>query len=245
MGSNDEFGPDTDAIRAWLEKRRTYADDDLVGRRGDLAPPTTSERPMPAPSPPSPHRGPDVRDAGRSVIAALTDDGPTEPTGSRWTAPDRATRSSVGDVEFRRRGTARRVAGVALLACLCATGYAAFLAATDRDETSIALAVALGVVTLVVWAARTGMGTTQLAIHRGRLEVRRGGTVDVVDLGNPYTPVAVLGEPGDRGWCVLIERVDQPLLVVGPRMVEPDRFTEALCRLRPDVAAGPRFRPRR
>lgn len=282
MGSNGEFGPDTDAIRAWLEKRKTYADDDFVARHRADAPPAPPATPshaassstgetMPAPAAPIP-TSPDHRDVGRSVIAAIAQPeaprtevahhasgglaaraNPPQPSAassaptpnpSRWTEPERVTRTSVTDVEFKQRGLARKVASAILLACLAATGYAIYLAISDRTQTNIALAVAFGVVTLIVWAARTGMTTVQLAIHRGHLEVRRGGTVEKIDLGNPYTPVAVLGEPTDRGWCVLIERFDKPLFVVSPSLVEPDRFIEVLYRMRPDVANGPKFRPR-
>lgn len=291
MGSNGEFGPDTDAIRAWLEKRKSYADDDFVARhRGDQILPEMPSAtavppggPMPAPVVEPTRMGPDGRDVGRSVLAALAEDEairreaiareadgevdrevevsyhrsggldtrtPTpaaprrEPTPSRWTEPARLNRASTTDVEFKPRGAARRIASMILLLCLAGTGLAGYLAATDPTQTNLALLIGLAVVTMVVWATRTGMSTVQLAIRRGHLEVRRGSSVESIDLGNPYTPVAVLGDPGDRGWCVLIERFDKPLFVVSPRLVEPAPFIEALFRLRPDVANGPKFRPR-
>ncbi|TWG91404.1 hypothetical protein L615_008000000020 [Nocardioides sp. J9] len=98
MGSNDEFGPDTETIRAWLAKRATYAKDARVigAPRGSVsggtttpapAAPATSRRresapePDVAPDPESVERPsrlsaaegprPDSRNAGRSVLDAL------------------------------------------------------------------------------------------------------------------------------------------------------------------------------
>lgn len=105
MGSNGEFGPDTETIRAWLEKRATYAKDArVIGPRGGAtvtSPPATSSpvdtmTPTAAPpvapdpaSPVAPTSGgvPDGVDASRAVLAALgigadapETDRPTEPT---------------------------------------------------------------------------------------------------------------------------------------------------------------------
>lgn len=109
MGSNDEFGPDTETIRAWLAKRATYAKDARVvgAPRGTLTaevptytprvPEVTEpveddepedvvdETPAPpiAPSARPTAAWPDTRDAGRSVLDALDDDAtpPTAPGG--------------------------------------------------------------------------------------------------------------------------------------------------------------------
>lgn len=77
MGSNDEFGPDTETIRAWLAKRATYAKDARV-----IAAPAPREAPAPAPEPSqAAPAGPDTRVAGRSVVEALRAPDPaTEPT---------------------------------------------------------------------------------------------------------------------------------------------------------------------
>lgn len=314
MGRNDEFGPDTDAIRAWLNKRASYVDEEFVARhRGAMslpempaAPqrpdPEETVAPMPAPttSPsakpsakPSPSSvdagrailealakeptvapaeevdsayGPDSVDAGRAAAAAFDprtlksqtaspsspppSSTPPAPAAqpasgqSRWTEPERPERVSVTDVEFQPRGAVRRILSVILLAALVATGIAGYLVSKDPAPMNLGLLIAFGVVTMIVWAARTGTSTVQLIVRRGKLEIHRGTAVRRIDLGNPYTPVAVLGEPTDRGWCVLIEQPDQPLTVISPSMVEPSAFIEALYRLRPDVANGPKFRPR-
>lgn len=95
MGSNDEFGPDTETIRAWLAKRATYAKDArVIGAPGRVAAPTSLPAtatpvdetmtappadPTPsaeavesaAPAEPTAPAGPDTRVAGRSVVEAL------------------------------------------------------------------------------------------------------------------------------------------------------------------------------
>lgn len=103
MGSNDEFGPDTETIRAWLAKRATYAKDARViaAPRGTLTTEVPRDpgpsRPLPAPvvpaeaKPPADEAAdpaeasagpstagprPDSRSAGRSVLDALDDDTP-------------------------------------------------------------------------------------------------------------------------------------------------------------------------
>lgn len=114
MGSNDEFGPDTETIRAWLAKRATYAKDARViaAPRGTLttdvprdtgpsrapAPPAdentgenTAEDADEAPEPTSLQPGPgtarpDGRDAGRSVLDALGGTAPSS-TAPTSTAP--------------------------------------------------------------------------------------------------------------------------------------------------------------
>jgi hypothetical protein len=106
VGSNDEFGPDTETIRAWLAKRATYAKDARVvgAPRGTLtaevptytprvpeatepAEPTGTDEPHDVvdetPAPPTAPTSrptaawPDTRDAGRSVLDALGDETPS------------------------------------------------------------------------------------------------------------------------------------------------------------------------
>jgi hypothetical protein len=91
-----------------------------------------------------------------------------------------------------------------------------------------------------VWAVRAGTPTTELAVIRGQLEMIHAGKFEVIDLSSPYTPVKVEGRPGHRGWKVLIERPDQPLLVIDKSVVDPEHFSSVLHRLRPDLAPEPR-----
>ena len=115
MGSNDEFGPDTETIRAWLAKRATYAKDARViaAPRGtlttDVPRDTGPSRPRPSPvadpepeqqpdptadqvdAPPVRRMGdgprPDSRNAGRSVLDALGATSPPSPPTASPSAP--------------------------------------------------------------------------------------------------------------------------------------------------------------
>lgn len=73
MGRDDEFGPDTETIRAWLAKRATYAKDARVIGVPDSPPtaPVVEAAPTAPTAPPAPAAGPDTRVAGRSVVEAL------------------------------------------------------------------------------------------------------------------------------------------------------------------------------
>lgn len=334
MGSNDEFGPDTETIRAWLNKRASYAKDARVigAPRGgriapDPSPPAidTPVDPMPAPVDTVPRpSGPDSTSAGRSVLAALgaenaeaaapaaasvdttaagrsvvdalsgpskkprrgsrpkirpakpevrissdrptpAPDSPTresaaraagappvrvQPTvqttaapqvkQSRWTEPEdhlNANHAST-DADFPVRGGARRVLSVILLGALAATAVASYVANEDRTVGTVGVAGTLAFLTLVIWAVRAGCTTTKLAIRRGQLSIERGGHVELVDIGSPYTPVAIVGEPGHRHWTVLVERPGLPLVVINSSMVDAHWFTSALYRLRPELRPG-------
>ena len=72
MGRDDEFGPDTDAIRRWLSQRETYRSDPGrhrgESRASDVAPAAAA---APVPPPPTRPSGPDGREVGRSVLEAL------------------------------------------------------------------------------------------------------------------------------------------------------------------------------
>lgn len=330
MGSKDEFGPDTESIRAWLDKRSTYARDArVVGTRGGEAPaaaPGPSTPPRPAPgtttadradslragrsvlealgvdSPPDPPSriaqagGLDSTDLGRSVVEALRADMPRKPGPAprpapptaaphpdphpdpepveveatapvrpappphvrstpevkhgRWTEPeDNLTALNAStDAQFPVRGGIRRALSWMLLAVLAGTGAASYAAARNPTATTLAIAATLGFLTLVAWAVRAGCTTTELAVRRGQLSIRRNGQTEVVDLASAYTPIAIVGEPSDRRWTVLIERPGLPLVVITRSMVDPHWFTTVLYRLRPglrpdDSAAEPVTQP--
>lgn len=347
MGSNDEFGPDTETIRAWLNKRATYAKDARVigaPRGGSLAAsPTAPEAPVaPDPSPASPpansrlsatgadaEQPVDAVDAGRSVLAALGDtvarpdtaprpadtqvdsttagrsvvealqgepqrdtrpriapaDRPSAPaprdrghlsadTSSRtaaaraaeaprmarpasaptpagafgvpqikhsnWTEPEehRDALHASTDVDFPIRSGMRRAMSLILVLALAATAVASWIAYQEQTVPTGVIAGVIGFVTLVIWAVRAGCTVTHLSITRGQLKIARGGHTEVVDLGSPYTPVAIVGEPGQRQWTVLAERPGLPLVVINSSMVDPFWFTTALYRLRPELRPG-------
>lgn len=291
MGSDLEFGPDTESIRAWLAKRATYANDTRFAGtpRGGALPAAASP---PAPDAPSEgiasrHRSaaPDSVDVARSVLDALRTQPersgpegreperpePSEPSEpaqrapqaadagdagapppipapprpsaratvrvGRWTEPlDNLTATeATTDVDFPPRTGVRRLLSLLLLVVLAATGAASYAAWQQPTTATIGVAVIVGVVLLVVWGVRASTTTTHLSIHRGQLTVQRDGRTEVVDLTSPYTPIAMVGEPGQRRWRVLVERPDLPLIVVTPAMVDPHWFSTALYRLRPEL----------
>ncbi|MCR1786124.1 hypothetical protein KVF89_26565 [Nocardioides carbamazepini] len=312
MGSNDEFGPDTESIRAWLNKRATYARDARVvgaprgsgGLTTDPAPRRAASPPAAGPrvdstsagrsvlealgveAPPEPPAriaqagGLDSTDVGRSVVEALRADLPKQPTTSRaaapapapapapaapepstpkrpapppqvpsepevrrgrWTEPeDNLTALNAStDAQFPARGGIRRSLSWVLLAVLVATGVASYAAAREPTSATIGAAGILGFLLLVVWAVRAGGTTTELAIRRGQLSIRRNGQTEVVDVASSYTPIAIVGEPSDRRWTVLIEREGLPLVVITRSMVDPHWFTTVLYRLRPGLRPAP------
>lgn len=250
MGSDDEFGPDTETIRAWLAKRATYTGDARVigSPRGGTALADRTDRAVVADVPTTPADPIDERDIGRSILDALEASSPgtsrtrePAPTASRTDeghrpAPRQPSPGQTGtNADFPARAGARRVMTLILLACVAATGVTAYLAGTERTPATIGIAAILGFLTLVVWAVYASSTTTRLSVRRGQLHVRRGGTTELVDIGNPYTPLAMVGEPGERRWTVLVERPGQPLLVITRSMVDPALFTEVLYRLRPEL----------
>lgn len=332
MGSSGEFGPDTDSIRAWLDKREGYARGARVaGGPSAPSPEARSDERESAPArrkrlqgsgPDSTTAGRDVLDAlgveppiarsriertgtpdstdvGRSVVDALRADtrraprvrraatpptAPSTPTASstpstrpadtpaagestdevaapdpvrpppppripaapevrhgRWTEPEEnlnALNAST-DADFPERGGARRALSVVLLVVLAGTAAASYLAAREPTTATVGVAGTLGFLVLVVWAVRAGCTTTKLTIHRGQLSVRRGGRTEVVDIASHYTPVAIVGEPGQRHWTVLVEREGLPLVVINRSMVDPYWFTTVLYRLRPELRPDP------
>ncbi len=307
MGSKDEFGPDTESIRAWLDKRGTYARDArVVGAPRGGAPTVTPTPPPPAPgtspqgrtdsreagrsvlealgvaTPPEPPSriaqavGLDSTDLGRSVVEALRADMPRKPRTApratpapptpapvqveapapptrpvpaprvraepevrhgRWTEPaDNLTALNAStDAQFPVRGGVRRALSCVLLAVLAGTAVASYAAAKQPTTGSIGVAGTLGLLLLVVWAVRAGCTTTELAVRRGQLSIKRNGQTELVDLASPYTPIAIIGEPSDRRWTVLIEREGLPLVVVTRSWVDPHWFTTVLYRLRPGL----------
>jgi|GEM_PF-4914298 len=281
MGELDEmdFGADTDAIRRWLAKRATYADevgDHVRGGRHRVDPPGTVD--------PQRLSVPNTRDAGQEVLDALV--APQPPVARKWpmpykpvakepvdppadtssdpaeefpTPPPRAgttpgtrspyastpereevlTASSSTNAVFKPKAGARHAITAMFVVVAALTVAAGYQAYQERTTVSYGLAVLLALLTLVVFAVRATTSVTELAVIRGQLEMIRNGKFEVIDLSSPYTPVLVEGRPGQRGWRVLVERHDQPLLVLDRSMVDPELFTAVLHRLRPDLRPAP------
>lgn len=144
------------------------------------------------------------------------------------------TSRSTNQVFKPRRGVRTTITVVFLVVAALTLG-AGYLAYEDRTIVSYGVLILCAVLALVVWAVRASLGVTEMAVIHGQLEMIRNGRFEVIDLASPYTPVLVEGTPGKRGWKVLIERHDQPLLVIDKSMVDPQRFTTVLLRVRPDL----------
>lgn len=278
MGELDEmdFGADTDAIRKWLEKRATYADevgDPVRGGKHRVDPPGTVD--------PRRLSVPNSRDAGQHVLDALVApeppvaaqwpapsqpavkepvdpaaDGATEPadqgfptppprtgttpgTGSPYAStPEREgelTASGSTNAVFKPRFGYQYAITAVLIVVALLTVTAGYRLSQERTTVNYGLVALLALLTLVVFGVRASTSVTELAVIRGQLEMIRNGKFEVVDLASPYTPVLVEGRPRQRSWRVLIERHDQPLLVIDRSMVDPEEFTAVLHRLRPDL----------
>ena len=260
MGSDDEFGRDTATIRAWLDKRATYAAD----REVPLPPIPVARASTTTAAPADRSRYPDAHDTGRSVVDLLgpieVDEPvapePEEPTTPEppvvdrdpapaapraETTPSRPPARQADDdlppavIEFKPRTHVRRALSVLLTCCLVVLAAAAVWAAQQPTGTTIGVASTLALLLLVVWAVRASTNPTRLTIRRGQLEVARNGQRRLIELASPYTPVAIVGTPGRRGWQVLIEQLDAPMLTLSAADVEPEAFTRVLLRLRPDL----------
>jgi len=269
MGSDDhEFGPDTAAIRKWLEKRATYAgaSAEPAGRhrrtdpaalpKADLPSGTTAARAVLAAidSAASETHRPEESPAQVAEHNRPTTEQPAVPTYLPAPQPRkiptyRPDRERYAGLEpppagvstnrvFKPRSGVRATITLLLLLVVAATAAAAWYAYREQTTTAIGIAVILLVLTLVVWAVRAGAAPTELAVLNGQLEMIRSGRFEVIDLASPFTPVLVEGVPGRRGWKVLVERPDRPLLVIDKTLVDPHEFSEVLLRLRPDLGPG-------
>ncbi|WP_121256072.1 hypothetical protein [Nocardioides ferulae] len=210
--------------------------------------PRRSGRPEAA-DPPAPRPGPVAPDVARAMLASsFVDREATPPAEQAETssdiAGDIAGDIAAGDagpstsvppvVEFAPRTGVRRLTAVLLLACLAATAVAGWAAYAERTELNIALAVTLGVLTLVVWGVLASTGVTRLVVRGGMLEVHRGGGRFLFDLTSRYTPVEVVGEPGRRGWKVLFLRRGMSPFVIDSSVVDPHAFMAVLRHYRPE-----------
>lgn len=159
---------------------------------------------------------------------------------TRWSEPADVVHEADAstDVRFTPRSGVRRALSLGLVFTLGFAALMGYVAYHEPSRTTVGVAAVAGVLCLVVWAVRAGAVPTQLSIERGQLVLRRNGRLEVVDLASPYTPIAVVGEPGLRGWAVLVERMDEPLIEITDSMVDPYWFTTALYRIRPELRPG-------
>ncbi|MDN5901328.1 MAG: hypothetical protein L0H74_14860, partial [Brachybacterium sp.] len=158
----------------------------------------------------------------RTPLAAL----PEPPAAPSTVSPQR--------IEFARRGGTQRLLAGLLLASfggLCLTGWTAW---QERTTSSLAIAAILGVLTLVMWSARSSASPPTLVVDRGQLDITGRDTHHRFDLTSDYTPIEVVGTPGRRDWKVLITRRSMPPFVIDRSMVDPHEFMEVFDRCRPE-----------
>jgi hypothetical protein len=140
----------------------------------------------------------------------------------------RVVDASVYSVEFKPRGTGRRVVGFLTLVCLAATAYFAWQAYEERTPISFGIAATLAALTIVLWAAWAASPVSHLHVHGGILEVQRAGRTERFDLTSHYTKIRTIGKPRSGRWRVLIERPANTPFVIDRTMVDPRDFTRVL-----------------
>jgi hypothetical protein len=189
-------------------------------------------------------RGPAADLFGRGVKHHDATEGPEDvaelsaaPEAESEVPPTRSAPPPVGastNVEFTPRTRARRVIGQLLLVALAGAAVAGYAVYRDPTTLTIGVAATLGVLTLVLWAVRTSTATAHLSVHAGQLEVERGGGRFVFELAGSFTPIEVVGRPGDRNWKVLFLRRNMDPFVVDSSMVDPHEFMDVLRRYQPE-----------
>jgi hypothetical protein len=138
------------------------------------------------------------------------------------------------NVVFAPRTRASRVVGMLLLIALLGAAVAAYAVYRNRTTLTIGLAVTLGVLVMIIWAVRAGSPPPRVSVHAGQLEVIQAGGRFVFDLSGTYTPIEVVGRPGDRGWKVLFLRRNLDPFVIDSSMVDPHEFMKVLRRFQPE-----------
>jgi len=136
------------------------------------------------------------------------------------------------DVEFTPRTRARRLVGALLLCALAGLVAAAIVAGQDPTTLTVGIAAVLLVLTLVLWAIRASSPVAHLAVRAGQLEVVQGGGRFVFDLSGGFTPIEVVGTPGERRWRVMFLRSNMEPYVIDSSMVDPREFMDVLSRYR-------------
>ncbi|MCW2797619.1 hypothetical protein [Nocardioides sp.] len=138
------------------------------------------------------------------------------------------------NVDFAPKTGTRRLVGILLLISVAATAVAGYVAYNDRTTFNQGVAGTLGLLTLVVWAVRAGSTVPRLSVRSGQLEIRAGDGRFVFDLASRYTPIEVVGRPGERGWKVLFLRRSMAPYVVDASMVDAEEFMRVLRQHRPE-----------
>ena len=135
---------------------------------------------------------------------------------------------SLYSVEFKPRGTGRRLVGLITLASLATTAYLGWQAYQERTSVAIGIAATVGVLTVILWAAWAASPVSHLHVHGGILEVQRAGRTERFDLTSHYTVIRTEGKPRSSRWKVLIDRPANSPFVIDRTMVDPKAFTRVL-----------------
>lgn len=248
-GLDGRVGGNAGSIRRWLTQGSTHASSEMRMRM----PP--DRRAMPAPEPidddpdaPSPGSARDESGARATTVG----DGGVDPTSSHTERPSPRQsprqRQQVSDATYAARATnvvfaprtgIRRALTALLLVMVAAAVIAGIVAYSEQTQPTLISAIALAFLALVVWGARATATPTLVVLKHGQLEVRRAGRTDVADIANARTPIAVVGKPSSRRWRVLIERANEPLLVIDSSMVDPVAFAEVLYQVHPQLWSEP------
>jgi hypothetical protein len=100
-------------------------------------------------------------------------------------------------------------------------------------NTTLGVAATLAALTCLLWQVRMRARGTAVTIEDGVLKIARGESRHEFPLTGVHPPIDIIGEPGQRGWKVLIQRRGMAPYAVDDRMVDPVGFTEAIRRYRP------------
>ena len=106
-----------------------------------------------------------------------------------------------------------------------------------RDELNSTPGIALCAVTgllLVATLLRSSSGRS-VSLEGGTLKLMFGDTHHTFYLASASTRLEMVGEPGDRGWQVLVLRKGMDPVVIDARTVDPRAFTAAVRHWRPEL----------
>jgi hypothetical protein len=197
-----------------------------------------------APVPPARHLG--ERQAGGAILRFPGRVLPTPRPSltAPWAVPPKAVPAEdrmaafevsrvPGLILFSPRHGLRPVLTAVLVVALASVGLATLVAWLAPSDTSVGLAVVLALVTGLLGVARHRATGTTVSIEGGVLKVVQGSSHHHFPHTDGHRPIDVIGEPGDRGWRVLIQRRGMRPFVVDASMVDPGEFTDALRRFRP------------
>jgi hypothetical protein len=144
-----------------------------------------------------------------------------------------AALEAPGLILFSPRPGLRPVLTAATAVCGAGTALWVLVAFLFPTTATLGAAAVLAILTGLLWQARMRATGSVVTIEDGVLKIVRGESRHQFPLTGVHPPIDVVGEPGERGWKVLIQRRGMAPYVVDDRMVEPFEFTDAIHRFRP------------